>query len=237
MADVLPTLGVMKHTPVLQFNLLQHRIGNVSVLVERHGPSLPNREITISGAKPVRISRDAVLVQRAVLAFGESHFQFDCGVGLRWLPKRADYREPLTDGLAGDDSPSRDRCDPDQVGAEHVVVLDVEVDERDRVRQRDPEMLVPHGVLAVGDDARASHRGPAETDGDVRVAGNDLPVMRTRPLRGLWREGGGESLEGGEDSAETLRQQIHIRQTPSLYDFQIEVAMKAHHRLGILLRH
>lgn len=40
----------------------------------------------------------------------------------------------------------------------------------------DLEVLVPYGILTVGNDPRASHGSSGEADSDVRVAGNDFPV-------------------------------------------------------------
>lgn len=71
---------------------------------------------------------------------------------------------------------SRDGGDSDQIGAENVVVLHVELHVGDRVGKGDLEVLVPDGALRVGYDACTSHGSSGEADCDVRVAGNDLTV-------------------------------------------------------------
>ncbi|PON39093.1 LOW QUALITY PROTEIN: hypothetical protein PanWU01x14_307310 [Parasponia andersonii] len=217
-AYVLPTLIVLEHFPVIQFYLPQHRIRDMSVLIQRHRPAFPDREVAVLDPVTVRIGRDAISVQGIVLASREPHLDSNGRVRLRRLPERANHGEPVADRFARRDSPGRDRRDPDQIGAEHVVVLDVELDVGDRVGQGDPEVLVPLRARRVGDDARAGHSCPGEADGDVRVAGDYVAMSLVLAVA---RERGMAGLEGGEESANALRDQIHVRQAPGLDDSQI----------------
>ena len=101
--------------------------------------------------------------------------------------------------------------------------------------QRDLEMLVPRRVLGVWDDARARHGGASDADGDVRVAGDDLAVVVT-VLFALLIAGdrGAAGVESREESAEALREHVHVRKKPSLNDSEIEVPVEVHHGVGFL---
>jgi len=45
------------------------------------------------------------------------------------------------------------------------------------VGKGDLEVLVPYGILTVGNDPSASHGSSGEADRDVRIAGDDFPVF------------------------------------------------------------
>lgn len=202
MTNVLPAFSVLKLNPVVQFYVLQHRVRHVSVLIQRHVTSSPLRKITIFHSETVRYS---VPIQRIVLGFCEPHFQFNRGVRFWRLAQRPDYREPIADRFAREDSLRRDGRDADQIRAEHVVVLDVELDLGDGVGERNLEMLIPFRALGVGNHARASDGSSSKADRDVRVAGDDFPVSLVVFLIRKWLAASGEEL------AETLGEHIHVR--------------------------
>ena len=239
MANIFPAILAPERIAVFQFNLAQRRrVRCVSVLVQSQRTAFADREIAVSDSVPVRIGRNAVPVQRIVLAPGEPHFDPDCRVGLWRLIERSNHREPVGDRIAGGDSPRGDRRDSDQIGAEHVVVLDDELDVRDRVSERDREPLGPDRVLRVGDDSRARHAGSGEADRHVRVAGDDPPVavlVETLAAIPVASERRVACLEGGEELPESLRDQIHIGQAASLDDLQVEVAVEVNLRLRIIV--
>lgn len=112
-ADILPAPPVLKSNAVVQFNLLQHRLRHVRILVQRHVPSLPNRKITVSDPEVVWIIRNTVPVHGIVLAFREPHLELNGRVRLRRLAQRPDDREPIADRFAGKDSYGRDGRDAD----------------------------------------------------------------------------------------------------------------------------
>jgi len=98
------------------------------------------------------------------------------------------------------------------------------------MRERDVEPLVPQRVRRVLQHARARHRRLRHGHRDVRVARDDPPVVvLPRVLASaVGRLLGVEfdSVTGGYATADTLREDIHVRQVPRLDDFQIEVAVK-----------
>lgn len=207
------------------------------VLIQRHRPSVPNREIRITNHEPVRIRFVDGPEHATVLAPREFHREAKRAVRLRRLPERADDREPVADRFAGEDPLGGDGDDADEVCSEHVVVLDEEVDLSGRVRQRDLEVLVPARVLRIGDHAGARDGGAGEADGDVGIAGDDLAVAVAGavelPFSG---DGGAASVERGEEPSDALREQVHVGERASLDDYQIEGPVEVHH-VAVFLRH
>lgn len=64
-----------------------------------------------------------------------------------------------------------------ELGAEGVVVLDVEEEVRGGVGEGDGEVLLPLGTQRVGDDAGAGDGGGGDGDGDVGVAGDRVVMV------------------------------------------------------------
>ncbi|GER39961.1 receptor expression-enhancing protein 3 [Striga asiatica] len=88
-------------------------------------------------------------------------------------------------------------------------------------------MLVPNGVLGIGNDAGAGDAGAGEADGDVGVAGDDVVVVFAAAL------GRGAGLvAGGEQAAEALREDVHVGEAAGLDDLQVKVAVEVNHFLG-----
>lgn len=203
------------------------------VLIQRHIAASPHRKVTIPDAEIIRISANADLIQSIFVARSEFNLDSKSAIGFRLFTVTADYREPILNGLTGNERPSGDPGDPDYVRAEDVVVLDVEVDAGHRMRDRHPEPLLPGRILGVGDDVRAGHGGAGEADGDVRVAGDDLPAV---VVAALAVAAAGEGLAaGGEDAAEALRDHVHVGQAPSLQNLELEVAVEEEDGAGFLV--
>lgn len=83
-------------------------------------------------------------------------------------------------------------------------------------------MLIPDGILRVGDDASADNGGSGEADGDVGVAGDDLVVVL------LLRAGGGGDggAAGGEAAAEALGEHVHVWQASCGDDSKVEISVE-----------
>lgn len=141
MAYILPALLMPIHIPLLQFNLREHRVRHVRVLIQRHIAALPHRKITILDAEILRIGANADLVQIIFVARSKFNPDSNSAIRFRLFTVVPDYREPILDGLTGNDPPSGDRGGPDLVRAEDVVVLDVELDAGHGMRERHPEPL------------------------------------------------------------------------------------------------
>lgn len=90
----------------------------------------------------------------------------------------------------------------------------------------DLKLLLPNRILGIGDDAGAGDDGAGEADGDVRIAGDDLAGVVALTV-GVGGEGL-SAVECSEETAEALRNQIHIRQTPSFFDFQLQLSVEAY---------
>lgn len=227
------------------------------VLIQRHIAALPHRKITILDAEILRIGANADLVQIIFVARSKFNPDSNSAIRFRLFTVVPDYREPILDGLTGNDPPSGDRGGPDLVRPEDVVILDVELDAGHGMRERHPEPLVPCRILGVGDDGRAGHGGAGEADGDVRVTGDDLPAvvvavaLALAVAAGSGGDGGpggggggvgGLAVEGlaagGEDAAEALRDHVHVGQAPGLQNLEFEVAVEEEDGVGFLvLRH
>jgi len=194
-------------------------------------------EIRVTNHEPVRIRFVDGPEHAIVLAPREFHGEAQRAVRLWRLPERADDREPVADGLAGEDPLGGDGDDSNEVGSEHVVVLDEEVDLRGRVRERDLEVLVPGRVLRIRDHAGARDGGAGKADGDVGIAGDDLAVAVAGavelPFSG---DGGTASVEGGEEPSNALGEQVHVGKKASLDDYQIEGPMEVDNGV-VFLRH
>lgn len=92
----------------------------------------------------------------------------------------------------------------------------------DWVRDGDEEMLIPDGILRVGDDAGADDGGSSEADGDVGVAGDDLVVVLL-----LWAGGGGDGVAaGGEAAAEALGEHVHVGEASCFDDSKVEISVE-----------
>lgn len=152
-------------------------------------------------------------------------------VRLRWPPSGTNNLEPILDNLAGGDLSSRDPDSADNLGAESIVVLGLELDETREVSQRNREMLVPPGILGVGDDTSAGDGGAGDGDLDVGVTGDDLAVVVVLLLL-LLGVGDGTSRSGEEGAArdeaaaEALGEDVHIGETTGLDDPELEVAVE-----------
>jgi hypothetical protein len=97
--------------------------------------------------------------------------------------------EPAAGERAGGDLADGHGGDVDELRAEDVVVLDVELDAGGGVRDLDAEVLLPPEVLRVWDHAGLRDGGAGEADGHVGSLVmifffTDLPPPRRGPLGG-----------------------------------------------------
>lgn len=109
------------------------------------------------------------------------------------------------------------------------------------MRQGDMKPFVPFGVLGVGEHARAGKSGLGNRDRDIRVAGNDLPVVVELPLPAaaptatvalLSVVGSGPAgIAGSETAAQALGDEVHVGKTTRLEDMQLQISMQVHHLL------
>ena len=106
------------------------------------------------------------------------------------------------------------------------------------------EALVPLRVLRVGDDARAGECGRGNGDGDVGVAGDDLPVVVQLPVvaaAGLAAAAGvdfavGGGSAGGEAAAEALGEEVHVGERARLEDVELQISVQVDNR-RVVRRH
>jgi len=152
-------------------------------------------------------------------------------VRLRRLPRRPDDRVPVGNQLACGNQLRRNLHGSNNLRAENVVVLHAELQIHNRMRERDVKPLVPRRVRRVLQHARARHRRLRHRNRHVRVTRDDPPVVALLP-RPLASTVGGvlgvefDSVAAGYAAAETLREDVHVRQVPRLNNFQIQVTMK-----------
>lgn len=181
MANILPASPMLKNLPFLQLDLRQLPLSNVSVLVQLHRAPAALREVAVGDAAG-ELAVDGVVVDG-----GEFEGEEEGAVGLRGLAAAVGGEDwdPLVVDWGGDKVGDRDGGGADELGAENVVVLDVEEEVGGEVGEGDGESLVPMGVLGVGDDAGAGDSGGGDGDGDVGVAGDDLLVRVVRAAGGV----------------------------------------------------
>lgn len=86
----------------------------------------------------------------------------------------------------------------------------------------DEEMLIPDGILRVGDDAGADDGGSSKADGDVGVAGDDLVVVL---LLGAGGAGDGGAA-GGEAATEALGEHVHVGEASCFDDSKVEISVE-----------
>lgn len=226
MANILPALLMPKHPPTLQFDLRQQLArAHVRILVQRHLPARPLREVY-----PIhpQFSWDCVHGK-------ELHLQEEGRIGLGLL---AGDGEPALDGVTGDEVGGGDGYGANELGAEKVVVLDVEVDVGGGVGEGDEELLVPLRVLVVGDDDGSGDGGAGEGYGDVGVAGDALlegggPVVGFVGFGGGGGPGGGGFVgdgegeaAGGKAAAEALGEEVQVGEGAGLDDVEVQVAVE-----------
>lgn len=132
-ADVLPALVVLVASAAVQADLRQHAVRHVGVLIQRHLPAMPQREVAL--LQPVLV-RDALRIYGVRLARREPYLQMDGRVRLVRPTLLPDQRDPLVDRLAGSDPTRLHGRHPDQVGAEHVVVFHLKLDLRMRMHDQ-----------------------------------------------------------------------------------------------------
>lgn len=234
MADVLPARVVLERLAVVELNLRQVPFPDVRVLVQRDLAAVAEREVGVPDALMVRVAGDAVAVVRVVGDGVELKPEAQRGVGLVRLAVGAYDGEPILDLFARRDGGGGDGGGADDLRAELVVVLDVELELGGAVRERHGEALIPDGVLGVGDDGGARHDGAGDGQRDVGVAGDDLPVVVPAAAaarggggggRGLGPAGGGRAARG-EAAADLLGEHVHVGQQARLEDPEVEVAVQ-----------
>lgn len=227
-ADVLPASAVLVRPAAGDLDGREAAVGDVGVLVEGDAATSAEREVGVgdgAGAAPV----EGVVVDGPVLD-GEAE--------LRRRPHGvaaavAVDGEPALGGGAGEDPVDGEGGDADELRAEDVVVLDVELEPGDGVGDLDAEALLPPGVLGVGDDPRLRDGGAGEADGDVGVAGDDLlgPDADAAPARVVAGAGGAAGAVAGEEAAHPLRHDVHVGEALGLGYPDVEVAVQEHGRL------
>lgn len=229
MADVLPARVVLERLAVVELNLWQVPFPDVRVLVQRDLAAVAEREVGVLDAPVVRVAGDAVAVGRVVGDGLELEAEAQRGVGFVRLAVGADDGEPVLDLVARHDAVGGDGDGADDLRAEGVVILDLELELGGAVRERHGEALPPDGVLGVGDDGGARHDGAGDGQRDVGVAGDDLPVVvlaaAAAARRVLGPAGGGRAARG-EAAADMLGEHVHVGQQARLEDPEVEVAVQ-----------
>lgn len=89
---------------------------------------------------------------------------------------------------------------------------------------RNGEVLLPLGVLRVGDDSGAGDGGAGEADLDVGVAGDDLAVVAMLLVLHL----GAGGAAGGEAAAEALREHVHVGEGSGGLDPKVEISVEVY---------
>lgn len=218
-AYVLPARPVFEHPPLVELDLRQLPLPDVCVLVELDIPAVPGGEVGVDGEGGGGGGGDG----------GEVEGEEESGFRSQGFSVGAEDGEPAAvDG--GEEGGGGDGDGADELGAEGVVVLDVEEEVRGGVGEGDEEALVPEGVLRVGDDAGAGDGGAGDRDGHVGVAGDDLrPVAAGVGVRFVFFVvvglGGGAAADGAAD-AQALREEVHVGEVAGLVDLELEVAME-----------
>lgn len=240
-ADVLPALVVLELLPPLELDVRQVPLVDVRVLVERDFSAVAEREVGVLDALLVRVAGDAAPVHRVGGERPEPVADAERGAGLVGLAAGSDDGDPLLDLLGrGDDPVGGDGGGADELRAEGVVVLDLELEHGGAVRERHGELLVPVRLLAVGDDGGARDDGAGDGERDVGVAGDDPAVVVAAAAglpdaaaggRGLPGRAGGGGAAGGEAAADVLGEHVHVGQQPRLDNPQVEVPVQED-RLG-----
>lgn len=89
-------------------------------------------------------------------------------------------------------------------------------------------MFVPNWILRIGYYPGSGNPGSGEANRDIRIAGDDLAVVLTitAVIGGKWLA---TEIECGEATAETLRDQVHVRQASGLDDFQLKISMEVYY--------
>lgn len=237
MADVLPARVVLEHLAVLELNLRQVPFPDVRVLVQRHLTAVAEREVGVLDALALGVAGDAAPVSRVLGDGLEPEAEAQRGVGLVRLTVGADDGVPVLDLLAAGDDVGWDGDGADELRAEGVVVLDLELERCGAVRERHGEALLPDGVLVVGNDGGARHHGAGDGERDVGVAGDDLPVVVVAAAGAAAGDGGGGWVlgpagggrsAGGEAPADLLGEEVHVGQQARLFDPEVEVAVQEH---------
>lgn len=99
------------------------------------------------------------------------------------------------------------------------------------MRQENIKLLVPLGVLRVGEHARAGQSSLGNRHRNVRVAGDNIPVVVNLHLAAAATPRvvaavsiavvGAAGVAGGETAAEVAGEEIHIGETPRLDDTEV----------------
>lgn len=229
-ADVLPARVVVEHlAPLVELDLRQVPFPEVGVLVQRDAAAVAEREVGVLDPLVVGGAGDAAAVERVVGGGVEAEAEAERRVGLVRPAVVADDGEPVVHLLARGDPVGGDGDGADELRAERVVVLDVELERGGVVGEGHGEALVPDGVLVVGDDAGARHHGAGDGERDVGVAGDDLPAVVAAGVARLPGGGaGGGRLAGGEALADVLGEHVHVGEQARLDHPQVEVPMEQH---------
>lgn len=229
-ADVLPARVVVEHlAPLVELDLRQVPFPVVGVLVQRDAAAVAEREVGVLDPLVVGVAGDAAAVERVVGRGVEAEAEAERRVGLVRPAVVADDGEPVLHLLARGDPVGGDGDGADELRAERVVVLDVELERGGVVGEGHGEALVPDGVLVVGDDAGARHHGAGDGERDVGVAGDDLPAVVAAGVARLPGGGaGGGRLAGGEAPPYVLGEHVHVWEQARLDHPQVEVPVEQH---------
>lgn len=143
-ADVLPALVVLELLPPLELDVRQVPLVDVRVLVERDFSAVAEREVGVLDALLVGVPGDAAPVHRVGGEGAEAVADEERGAGLVGLAAGAEDGDPLLDLVGGGEDPfGGDGGGADELRAEGVVVLDLELEDGGAVRERHEELLVP----------------------------------------------------------------------------------------------
>lgn len=238
-ADVLPALVVLEDLPVLELDVREVPLVDVRVLVERDLAAVAEREVGVLDAPLLGVAGDALAVHGVGGERAEAEAEVERGAGLVGLAVGPDDGEPSLDLLVhrGDDLVGGDDRRADELRAEGVVVLDLELEHGGAVRERHAELLPPARLLAVGYDGGARDDGAGDGERDVGVAGDDLAVVLApsallaavaAAVGGvrLARRAGGGRAAGGEAAADVLGEHVHVGEQARLDDPEVEVAVQ-----------
>lgn len=154
----------------------------MSVLVQCHLTPLPQREVRVPDPLLLGITGNPAAVYRILIEGYEFHLEEDRGIRLGRLAGGVEKREPTGDELAVNKVLSGELSRADELGAEKVIILNLELELADGMRYWDNEVLVPVRVLGVLNDTRPRESGLWHDDGYVGVAGDDLGMTMTIPL-------------------------------------------------------
>lgn len=220
---VTPALAMLVAQSMIEPDIWERTLRHMRILIQGDLHATLQREVSVGHSKALAVgpSHDTTVVHCEASHRNVLNGELQHSTSGARLAIGLEHREDALDHLPVKETLGRDGHGPHELRAEDVAVLDDELDLGRFVGHGHEEVLLPDGVLAVGDDVGAGDGGVGgDLDGDVGVAGEGA-------VGGLAADGAGDAR--AEEVADPLGEHVLVGQVLGLVHPDVEAAVQQHH--------